>query len=185
MQSSIGCSNLTAWQLSLFLHTADVNLLERFICLQPVYNALNRGAESELLPLCRREGVGVIPYNPLAGGMLTGKYSRGGELPNGARLTVNEGYHARYYTDQTFDIVERFMEHAKQLGVTPAQLALAWSMSEPRITAPILGARSLEQIEDSIQGVDIELTPEGRAAVPSALAGRWVGVDPVYDREEA
>jgi aryl-alcohol dehydrogenase-like predicted oxidoreductase len=181
----VACSNLKGWHLNLYLKIADEKLKNRFVSIQPVYNALNRGIELEVLPICEREGLGVIPYNPLAGGMLTGKYSRGGELPDGARLTVNGGYHARYYTDQTFDIVERFMEHAKQLGVTPAQLALAWSMSEPRITAPILGARSLEQIEDSIQGVDIELTPEGRAAVPSVLAGRWVGVDPVYDREEA
>jgi aryl-alcohol dehydrogenase (NADP+) len=180
----IGCSNLKGWHLSLFLRTSDDKLKRRFVSIQPIYNALNRGIELEVLPICEREGLGVIPYNPLGGGMLTGKYKRGGELPEGARLTTNEGYHRRYYTEQTFDIVERFLDHAKKLSVTPAQLALAWSMAEPRVTAPILGARSLEQITDSFAGTELSLSPEDRANVPAIPSGRWVGVDPVYDRGE-
>jgi aryl-alcohol dehydrogenase-like predicted oxidoreductase len=78
--------------------------------------------------------------------------------------------------------VDRFVEAAKTYGVTPAQLALAWVMAEPRVTCPIIGARTLEQFDDTIGGMDIALTPEQRSTIPSILPGRWVGIDPVYDR---
>ena len=179
----IGCSNLKAWHLALFLNLADTRLLSRFVCLQPIYNALSRGIELEILPLCKVEGIGVISYNPLAGGVLTGKYKRGDELPEGSRLQAFDTYYQRYYTDQTFDIVEAFVAHAKQRGVTPAQLALAWVMAEARVTCPILGTRNLEQLKDSLQGAEIELSEEERKAVPAMRPGYWVGKDPVYDQE--
>ena len=177
----LGCSNLTAWQLSKFLHIADQHLLSRFVSVQPLYNALNRSIESEILPFCHDEGLGVITYNPLAGGMLTGKYRRGETMPVGSRLKAFEEYHDRYFTAEALDIVERFVEAAMQRGVTPAQLALAWVLGEPRVTCPILGARNLDQFNDSIQGLGIALTPEERAAIPAVLPGRWIGHDPVYD----
>jgi aryl-alcohol dehydrogenase-like predicted oxidoreductase len=179
----IGCSNLKAWHLSLFLHLADSRFLSRFVSIQPIYNALSRGIELELLPLCRAEGIGVISYNPLAGGVLTGKYRRGGELPKGSRLQAFNVYYQRYYTEQTFDIVEAFVAHAKDREVTPAQLALAWVMAEDRIACPILGARNLDQLKDSLQGTQIELTEDERKAVPAMRPGYWVGKDQVYDRE--
>ena len=179
----IGCSNLTAWHLALFLHLADTRLLSRFVCIQPIYNALSRAIELEILPLCKVEGIGVISYNPLAGGVLTGKYKRGDELPADTRLKNFENYYQRYYTDQTFDIVEAFVAHAKERGVTPAQLALAWVMAEERITCPILGARNLDQLKDSLQGAQIELSAEERKAIPAIRPGYWVGVEPVYDRK--
>ena len=178
----IGCSNLKGWHLQRFLEISDDRLQRRFASIQPIYNALNRGIELEVLEICENEGLGVIPYNPLAGGMLTGKYKRGAELPTGARLEANEIYHKRYYTDLTFDVVERFVADAAARGVTPAQLALAWSLAEPRVTAPILGARTIEQIKDSLEGINIRLNPEERAKVPAIPPGRWVGIDPVYDR---
>ena len=178
----IACSNLSAWQLAQFLYLADLHGLSRFVSIQPVFNALNRGIELEILSLCEDQGLGVISYNPLAGGVLTGKYSRGSALPAGTRLDGNEGYRDRYLNDTMFDIVERFVGTAAEMGVTPAQLALAWVMAEPRVTAPILGARSMAQIKDSLVGAEITLPAEQRAAVPAIPKGKWVGADPVYDR---
>jgi aryl-alcohol dehydrogenase-like predicted oxidoreductase len=179
----IGCSNLKAWHLCRYLRLSEDRLWSRFISLQPIYNALNRGIENEVLELCAEEGLGVIVYNPLAGGVLTGKYRRGGELPSNTRLADNEGYQQRYYTAQALDIVDRFVAAAGERGVTPAQLALAWVLAEPRVTCPIVGARTLAQLDDTLGGLDVALSPEERAAIPAVLPGRWVGQDPVYDRE--
>ena len=179
----MAASNLCGWQLAQYLYLADAKLYSRFISLQPVYNALNRSAELEILPLCADQQLGVIPYNPLGGGVLTGKYARDKELPPGSRLDGYEQYRDRYLNAQMFDLVDDFVAAAQELGRTPAQLALAWVLAEPRVTAPILGARSLEQIKDSLQGVQLNLTAEQRALVPALEPGRGVGEDPVYDRK--
>jgi len=179
----IGCSNLAAWQLSQFLHLSERHHWSHFVSIQPIYNALNRSIESEILPLCADQGLGVITYNPLAGGMLTGKYHRGESMPSGARLEAFQAYYERYYTETAMDMVEAFVEAARQRGVSPAQLALAWVLAERRVTCPIVGARNVEQMDDTLQGLRVHLTPEERKAVPAMPAGRWVGHDPVYDRE--
>ena len=178
----VGCSNVRAYQLQYCLDYARAHAMSPFISLQPVYNALNRAIEAELLPLCAEQGIGVLSYNPLAGGMLTGKYRKDEPLPKGARLEAFSFYHDRYYTDQAFDIVGRFLQEATRRGVSPAQLALGWVLAEPRISSPILGARSLEQIKDSLKGVEIHLTAGERAAIPSVPVAHWVGEDPVYDK---
>jgi aryl-alcohol dehydrogenase-like predicted oxidoreductase len=178
----IGCSNLKAWQLSRFLTLAQARRWSRFISIQPIYSALNRSIENELLELCDEEGLGVIVYNPLAGGMLTGKYARGATPVSGTRLGDMTVYQGRYLTEAALDLVDDFVAAAKARGVTPAQLALAWVMAEPRVTCPIIGARTMAQLNDTIQGMDVQLSPEERAAVPAMQLGRWVGVDPVYDR---
>ena len=177
----LGCSNVRAFQLLSYLHYADTNLLTRFVSLQPAFNALNRSAELELLPLVEREGIGVIPYNPLGAGMLTGKYKKGADLPEGARMQTHERYFKRYYTDQALEVAERFVEHASAVGLTPAQLAVAWVRGDSRITAPIVGARNVEQLRDSLGALDRTLTPEERAGVPAVPPGRWVGQDPLYE----
>jgi aryl-alcohol dehydrogenase-like predicted oxidoreductase len=92
-------------------------------------------------------------------------------------------YQGRYLTDTALDIVDRFVAAARARGVTPAQLALAWVMAEPRVTCPIIGARNLAQLNDTLGRLDLTLTPEERATIPSVPPGRWVGVDPVYDRK--
>ncbi len=178
----VGCSNVRAYQLQYCLDYARAHALSPFISLQPPYNALNRAIEAELLPLCAEQGIGVLSYNPLAGGMLTGKYRKDGPLPKGARLEAFAFYHDRYYTDQALEIVGRFLAEASKRGVTPAQLALAWVLADPRISSPILGARSLEQISDSLKGAEIALNPEERAAIPAVPPAHWVGEDPVYGR---
>jgi 1-deoxyxylulose-5-phosphate synthase len=178
----IGCSNLTAWQLAKYQHLAERNHWSRFVSIQPIYSALNRGIEAELLPFCQAEGLGVITYNPLAGGMLTGKYKRSETMPTGARLEAFQIYYERYYTPEALDIVERFARVAEERGVTSAQLALAWVLAEPRVSCPLVGARSLEQLNDTLQGLSLTLSPEERGAIPAVLPGRWVGKDPVYDQ---
>jgi aryl-alcohol dehydrogenase-like predicted oxidoreductase len=178
----IGCSNLRAWQLSTYLNIAKENSYSRFVSIQPLFSALNRSIENEVLPFCDRLGMGVIPYNPLAGGVLTGKYKRNAPLPESTRLGDNAGYRLRYHTERMFDVVESFVEVAAAHGVTPAQLALAWVRADPRITSPIIGARNLTQLNDTLGKLDFILTPEERAAIPAVLPGRWVGKDPVYDR---
>lgn len=178
----VGCSNVRAYQLQYCRDYARAHTLSPFISLQPAYNALNRSIEAELLPLCAEQGIGVLSYNPLAGGMLTGKYRRDEPLPKGTRLEAFQFYHDRYYTEQALGIVERFLLEAAKRSITPAQLALAWVLAEPRISSPILGARSLEQITDSLKGVDVRLTPEQRAEIPSVPVAHWVGEDPVYGR---
>lgn len=180
----IGCSNLKAWHLAEFLHLAEKRHWSRFICLQPIYSALNRSIEAEILPYCARQGLGVIVYNPLAGGMLTGKYRRGQPLPGGARLDANPMYYRRYYNEQALDIVEGFVQAAQSRGVSAAQLALAWVLAEPRVTCPIVGARNVAQLEDTLGGLAIRLMPDEREALPAVLPGRWVGQDQVYDRAE-
>jgi aryl-alcohol dehydrogenase-like predicted oxidoreductase len=181
----IGCSNLKAWHLAEYLHLSEKHHWSRFVCAQPIYSALNRSIEAEVLPYCARQGLGVIVYNPLAGGMLTGKYRRGQPLPGGTRLDANPAYYRRYYTGQALDIVEGFMQAAQARGVSPAQLALAWVLGEPRVTCPIVGARNVAQLEDTLGGLAIRLTPEEREALPAVLPGRWVGQDQVYDRDES
>ncbi len=178
----IGCSNLRAYQLLAYLHYAETHLLSRFVSIQPAYSALNRAIELEVLPLVEREGLGVIPYNPLAAGLLTGKYQKDSAPPSGARLEADKNYHRRYYTDEALDIAERFVRHADAIGLTPAQLAVAWVRADARITAPIVGARNVEQLLDSLGALDRSLTVEERAAVPAIATGRWVGEDPLYDR---
>jgi aryl-alcohol dehydrogenase-like predicted oxidoreductase len=179
----IGCSNLKAWHLAKYLNLSKERGWSRFISIQPIYSALNRSIENEVLPLCAEEGLGVIVYNPLAGGVLTGKYRRGATPAPGTRLGDMTGYQARYLTETALDLVDQFLDAARARGVTPAQLALAWAMAEPRVTCPIMGARTMEQFNDTIAGMRIRLTPEERAAIPAVLPGRWVGKDPVYDRE--
>ena len=179
----IGCSNLKAWQLAKYMNLSERKSWSKFMCLQPIYSAINRSIEIEILPLAAEEGLGVIVYNPLAGGFLTGKYRKGQPLPKGARLEVNPMYYDRYYTDESLDIVEGFVQAAAARGVTTPQLALAWVLGEPRVTCPIVGARNVEQLDDTLGGLEIALSPEERDALPSVLPGRWVGQDQVYDRD--
>ncbi len=178
----IGCSNLKAWHLSEYLKYTEEAGKAPFVSIQPVYNALNRGIEGELLGFASEKGIGVIPYNPLAGGMLTGKYRKGGTIPENSRLGEMGFYRDRYYTQDAFEIIEGFIKKAREMGITPAQLALAWVMGEPEITAPIIGARTVDQLKDTIKGADITLKPEERKEIPAVRPCFWVGKDPVYDR---
>jgi len=157
----IGCSNFEAWRLCKALWISDKLHLARFDSVQPRYNLLYRAAERELLPLCVEEGVGVIAYNPLAGGLLTGKYRRDQPPPEGTRFALGGSsgplYRQRYWRDRLFDGVDRVAEIAGRLGVTPAQLSLAWLLRQPALTSAIVGATRPEQLDESLKAVELEI----------------------------
>lgn len=159
-----GVSNWAAWQISKALTSADLRGLARFQCIQPMYNLAKRQAEVEILPLAAAEQVGVIPYSPLGGGLLTGKYTTDAK-PEQGRLVDNQNYVKRYGDQMYYEIAERFAAYARERGYHPATLAAAWVMSHPAVTAPIIGARNLEQLEPSLAAAEVEMTPTWRAEI--------------------
>lgn len=157
-------SNWSAWQIARALGKCELNRWSRFQCVQPMYSLAKRQAEVEILPLAQIEKLGVIPYSPLGGGLLSGKYSTQNR-PESGRLQDNKAYTKRYGDPKYFEIAERFTDYAREQGEHPATLAVAWVMSHPAITAPIIGARNLEQLEPSLRAGEIEMTPAQRAAI--------------------
>jgi aryl-alcohol dehydrogenase (NADP+) len=157
----IGVSNFLAYRLATALGRADLKGLTRFVSLQPRYSLLFREIERELLPLADQEGLGVIPYNPLAGGFLSGKHKQGAPTP-GTRFTLGsaaERYQARYWNDRAFATVSGVVRLAGEAGVSPTTLAVAWVMANPVITAPLLGASRPEQLDDSLAAAAWRLDP--------------------------
>ena len=157
-----GCSNYPAWQTARMLGRSDVLGLTRFDCVQPRYNLLFRQPERELLPLCAAEGLGVIPYNPLAGGFLSGKHRRDTGPTAGTRFTLGtaaERYQERYWREREFATVDALRPIAEQAGMPLARLAVAWTLANPAITSPIIGASRPEQLDDVLPAVDKPLDP--------------------------
>ena len=161
-------SNFAAWQVAKALGISDRQGWARFKVLQPMYNLVKRQAEVEILPLAQSEHLGVISYSPLGGGLLTGKYGTAAR-PASGRLVENQMYQTRYGADWIYDVAERFTNFARQRGYEPAGLAVAWVAGHPGMTAPIIGSRNLEQLNGSLEALEIEMTPELRAEV-SALS---------------
>jgi 1-deoxyxylulose-5-phosphate synthase len=161
----IGCSNFAGWQLMKALWTSDRRGYARFDSVQPPYSLVRREIENELLPACQDQQVGVIPYSPLAGGFLSGKYEKGGTIPTGSRFDVAKMYQDVYMKDKSWRVVEALKEYAAQRGRPKEQLAIAWVASHPAVTAPIIGARSVEQLDQGLAAVALgrEMTPETRA----------------------
>jgi aryl-alcohol dehydrogenase (NADP+) len=159
----LGLSNFEAWQLGMALAIAAERRLARVTVLQPRYNLLSRSPERDLLPLCQASGIGVVPYNPLGAGMLTGKYRRGQEPPEGSRFALGEYgrmYRKRYWSDQMFEVAEAVVEVARELGGSPAQVAVAWLLANPAVTAPLIGASRPEQLDDSVGAVGLQLSQD-------------------------
>lgn len=159
----LGCSNYSAWRIVESLWVAERRGLERFVSLQPEYNLLepNRAdVERELAPVCQRYGLGLVPYSPLAAGLLTGKYRRERPLPDSVRAVENE---QRKLSERNWDIIETVVATADHLGATPAQVAIAWQLAKPFVTAPIIGANRPEQLRDTLGCLDVELSPEDLA----------------------
>jgi aryl-alcohol dehydrogenase-like predicted oxidoreductase len=152
----IGASNFSGWQLQKAIDISRRNGWEPFVSLQPLYNLLDRYTEWELLPLCQNEGLGVIPWSPLRGGWLSGKYRRGmDEAPQGTRVRKAEeqGWSeswSAYNSERTWSVIDELAAIAKETGKTPAQVALNWVLNRPGVTAPIIGARTMEQLEDNL-----------------------------------
>ncbi|GAB4462039.1 MAG: aldo/keto reductase [Anaerolineae bacterium] len=167
---AIGCSNHSPAQLAAALQTSDDLGLPRYQSLQPHYNLVHRREfEAELMAICARENLGVIPYSPLAGGFLTGKYSRGGDAPANSRGHGNARM-AKYATPQGFAIIEALAEIGQAHSATVAQTALAWLLGNPTVTSAIVGANTPAQLAETLKAVDVSLNPAELARL-NALPG--------------
>jgi len=161
-----GASNFAAWQVAKALGTADKNGWAPFYCIQPMYNLVKRQAEVEIFPQSQAEQLGVIPYSPLGGGLLTGKYGIE-KKPDSGRLISNKMYATRYSYDWMYQTAENFSKFAQKKGFSPVSLAVAWAASHPAVTCPIIGGRNITQLRDSLDSIKIEMTPELRKTVSS------------------
>jgi aryl-alcohol dehydrogenase-like predicted oxidoreductase len=158
-----GLSNFEAWQLGQALVFGSRAGRGQLLALQPRYNLLHRTAERDLIPLCQAFGIAVIPYNPLGAGMLSGRYRRGQEPPAESRFGQGEYgrmYQGRYWSEVAFDVVEELERLAREEGTSPARLALAWLLSRPGVSVPIIGASKPEQLRDSAGALDLKPSPE-------------------------
>lgn len=164
----LGLSNFAAWQVQQALGVAALNGLDAAVAIQPMYNAAKRQAEVEILPMAAANGLAVFPYSPLGGGLLTGKYGVS-DRPEAGRLMENDMYATRYGDAGHYQVAERWRAKAAELGVHPVTLAVSWVANHPAVTAPLLGARSLEQLEPSLAALEFEMSPELRAEL-SALS---------------
>jgi aryl-alcohol dehydrogenase-like predicted oxidoreductase len=158
----VGASSMFAWQFAKALYLADRNGWVRFVSMQNHYNLVYREEEREMLPLCREEGIGVIPWSPLARGFLAGN-RRAGDRGDTARAKTDAYAHQLYYSDADFAVADRTADIARERGVLPAQIALSWVLRQPGVTAPIVGASKLEQLEQAVGALDVTLTDEEAA----------------------
>ena len=154
----LGASSMFAWQLSKALYTSERLGLEKFTSMQNHYNLLYREEEREMIPLCREEGIALIPWSPLARGFLTGKYRRG-ETPKAVRYKSDRYLAERYFTSEDFDVLETVIALSKEKDVSPAQIAIAWLLHKG-VTAPIIGATKVEHIEEAAGALEVELGAE-------------------------
>jgi aryl-alcohol dehydrogenase (NADP+) len=155
---SLGASSMYAWQFARALYTADRHGWARFVTMQNHYNLVYREEEREMLPLCRTEGVGVIPWSPLARGFLAGTRKRPTEVGEMTNRDKSDDFARQlYFTESDFDIVDRVKALAGRRAVTPAQIALAWLVRQEAVTAPIVGVSKLEQLDQLVVALDIAL----------------------------
>jgi aryl-alcohol dehydrogenase (NADP+) len=176
-----GCSNFLTYQLVRAVGRSETLRLARFDSVQPRYNLLFRQFEREMLPYCREDGVGVIPYNPIAGGLLSGKHNRTASPPEGTRFTLGSAggmYQGRYWHDRMFDTVERLREVAQEAGVNLVTLAVAWVMAHPAITAPIIGASNPGQLDASLAAADYKLDADLKRQLDELTREYRMGDDP-------
>jgi 1-deoxyxylulose-5-phosphate synthase len=155
----IGASSTMAWQFEKALCLADRHGWTRFVSMQNHYNLIYREEEREMIPLCREEGIGVIPWSPLARGFLAGNRKRGSRTATLREESDSYG-HGLYYADADYDVVDRVVEVARERGVAPAQVALAWLLGKPGVTAPIIGATRMEHLDQAIDAMAIQLSDD-------------------------
>jgi aryl-alcohol dehydrogenase-like predicted oxidoreductase len=176
----VGVSNWMAYRVARALGKSELRNLARIDSLQPRYNLLFRTFERDLLPLCEEEGIAVIPYNPLAGGLLTGKHDRSAAPEQGTRFTVGRAgamYQARYWHEREFDTIEEIRKIAKAADMTMATLAVRWVLSNTAITAPIIGASKPEQLADNLIAGEKGSLPSDLKAKLDELTQPWRAVD--------
>jgi aryl-alcohol dehydrogenase (NADP+) len=155
----LGGSSMYAWQFAKMLYKADELGLTRFVTMQNHYNLVYREEEREMIPLCREEKIGVIPWSPLARGFLAGNRRRE-DLGETLRAKTDDYAHKMYYQDSDFTVVDRLSEIARKRGVNNAQVALAWVLAQPGVTAPIVGASKMEHLEDAVAALSLKLDDE-------------------------
>jgi aryl-alcohol dehydrogenase-like predicted oxidoreductase len=181
----IGSSTYAAYQLVESIFIAKELGTHRYVCEQPPYNLLDRRIERELLPMAQSYGMAIIPWSPLGGGLLTGKYRRGQELPEGARFADQSNpIYARRLNDRIFDVVEGLEPMAKDKGVTLSQLALGWVHMQPAVTSPIIGPRTMEQFDDNMGAVDVTFEPDELRQI-NRIIRRGDSVAPFYEADFA
>jgi aryl-alcohol dehydrogenase-like predicted oxidoreductase len=156
----VGCSNYSAWQLARANGIARELRIARYDSLQPQYSLVCRHIEREHIPLCIEEAIGVIPWSPLGGGLLTGKFRAGEEPPEKSRIGVEEMARNRFLTERNLEIANTVVQVGQKLGRSPSQVALAWVVQQPGISSAIFGARTLEQLEDNLSAADLVLDEE-------------------------
>jgi aryl-alcohol dehydrogenase (NADP+) len=157
----VGCSNFLAYQVARALGRSEATSVVRFDSVQPRYNLLFRQIERELLPLCAEEGLGVIPYNPIAGGLLSGKHNPAAPPPEGSRFTLGTAagvYQGRYWHDQEFATVEELRKIAEREGIALVKLSVAWVLAQPAVTAPIIGASRPGQLDESLAAAEFVMS---------------------------
>ena len=168
----IGASTMTAYQFTKALYTSDIEDYERFACMQPEYNAVDRHEEANLLEVCEGEGVGVIPWSPLAGGFLTGKYDRGDDTEEGYRAETDE-YTRNRFTEENWAVLEEIRAIAGDRDATPAQVSIAWLLHRDVVDAPIIGPRSSEHLRENVGALGVDLTDEEIARIEAPKTPRW------------
>ena len=178
----IGASSMASWQFAKMLYVAERHGWTRFVSMQNHYNLVYREEEREMLPLCLEEGVGVIPWSPLARGFLAGnrRTEAFGDTP---RARTDDFAHDLYYTEADFAVADRVVGLAKRHGVMPTQIALAWMLANPAITAPIVGASALPHLDDAVKALEMKLSAEDVAFVEEPYTPHSVlGFDPTSSR---
>ena len=156
----VGASSMYAWQFQKMLQFQRKNHLARFVTMQNHYNLVYREEEREMIPLCLDQKIGCIPWSPLARGLLTGSRKRGDNRSETVRARTDVFAHGLYENNADFDVVDRVVEIATERKVKPAQVALAWILSKPAVSAPIIGASKLEHLEDALAALQLQLTPD-------------------------
>jgi len=169
----LGASTLApnAWRVARANGIAYREGLEQFSVTQPRYNVVNREIEGEYLDFCRERGLDVASWSPLAQGFLTGKYERDADLPEDATASDTEGWEDRYLTAENFDALDVVRTVAEEVGATPAQVAIAWQLEHPLVTAPIVGARTVEQLEETLRAATVDLSEDQFDRLSEAKAG--------------
>lgn len=167
----IGCSNFDAWRIADAMWTSEHYNLARFVSAQPEYSMVVRDIEADVLPACENYGLGILPYFPLAHGLLTGKYRRGQDVPEGTRLALTPAAQEKRLTDQNFDLLEKLDEFVSARGKTLVELAFAWLLSRGPVSSVIAGASNPEQVAQNAAAADWELTTEEVSELDTLLSG--------------
>jgi aryl-alcohol dehydrogenase-like predicted oxidoreductase len=178
----IGTTTFAAWQVVEALWASKELHLNRFVSEQPPYNLLDRRIERELIPVAQTFGLAVIPWSPIGGGLLTGKYRRGQPVPPGTRYADPGPIQAKRFTEGSFDVIEPLAALAAEKAVPLSQLALAWVVQQPGVTSPIIGPRTLEQLEDAIKSLEVTFSPDDLKRIDEIIPS-GTHVAPFYEAD--